>query len=839
MRRMRGSSSILLAAALATACGTPGPQGPSGPVGQPGVQGPQGPAGPSGPQGDAGAQGPGGPQGSQGDAGPSGPQGPAGDQLFDVRAFVPGALVVTIDEVTVPADGKPVVAFTVKDAFGRGGVGLSGGASGNVRATLAKLVLPAVGSGNASAWRSYVNVAAALDGGALELHPTADRAGALTDHGDGRYTYTFVTDVTRATNPADQSPITWEPALTHRLGLQLSGRPTGGVANLPAVNVVHDFVPMGGAVTTTREVVSTASCNGCHGTLVAHGWRTEAQYCVTCHTPGASAGGVSVDFKVFVHKLHSGKQLPSVAAGGRYVIGTHDYSDVGYPQPLSNCRTCHTGEAGAPHRTSEGNNWRRVPTRDACGSCHDDVNFVTGTGHIAGAQSTNQNCTQCHTEATIEAAHATETKSANAPTLVVDDFQVPLSVFAYDLASVTADATNHPVVRFRITRDGVPFDPAAALPAGLSGGPSFLVAYALPQGGVAAPADYNNRGRAQAQPLSVSLASLRAGTAGVLTPPDASGYATATFTGANAWPANATLRAVALQGYFSQTITRTGAPVTFARHAPSVVRGVTGDPQRRVVTSTAKCLSCHESLEAHGGNRVNEVGVCVTCHNAGLSSSGRGVDPVQFMAQVNSTTMPVPAATAGSRATYLALYPGQVGPPYSAAPVDPLVWPEASMNFRDLVHGLHGAASRSAPFTFVRDRQASGVFAYDFSEVTYPQVQGNCAACHTDTGFGVALPAGALPSTDRTSSGAGEARAQLLAARTAVPNATDLVTSPTASSCVGCHDTSLAKAHMQQNGGAVGQPRGAFESSGAVETCAVCHGTGKLADVARVHPLVP
>lgn len=842
MRSSSWRSSFLagaVAAMFATACGTPGPQGPTGPAGQTGPQGEQGPAGPQGPAGDAGEQGPEGPQGPAGDAGTQGPQGPSGDQLFDLRAYVPDTLAVTIDQVTVPADGKPVVDFTVKDVFGRGGVGLSGGSSGNVRMILAKLVPPAMGSGNSSAWQSYVNRAAVIDAGVSELQATAERTGTLVDHGDGTYTYTFATDVTNALNPVDMSPITWQPTLTHRLAVQISGRPAGGIANLPPQNLVYDFVPMGGAVSTTREVVETASCNGCHGNLTAHGSRFEAKYCVTCHNPGSSAGGTTVDFKVFIHKLHRGKDLPSVQAGGTYAIGRADFSDVGFPQPINNCRKCHNGEMGASNQTSEGNNWRLVPTREVCGSCHDNVNFATGAGHLAGAQSTNANCTQCHTEAAIETAHATETKSANAPTLIKDDSMNPLTVFAWEIKDVTADATNHPVVTFKITRDGAAFDPTAALPTGITGGPSFLLAYALPQGNVTAPADYNNLGRSAAQPLSVTLANLRAGTAGAITGPDANGYYTATFSGTNAWPANATLRAVALQGYFSQTVTIKGAATTFGRHTPSVVKGVTGDAQRRVLTANAKCLSCHESLELHGGNRVNEVGVCVTCHNPGLSSSGRGTDPVQFMTQVNDTTMPMPSATAGSRATYTMFYPTQMGPPYSAAPVDPLAWPEASMNFRDLVHGIHGSAVRSAPFEFVRDRQASGVYGYDWSEVTFPQVNGNCTACHTATGYGVGLPAGALPSTDRTTSGAGESRAQVLAARNTVPNATDLVMSPTASACSGCHDTALAKAHMQQNGGALGQTRGAYDSAGAIETCAICHGTGKVADVAEMHPLLP
>jgi cytochrome c553 len=73
-------------------------------------------------------------------------------------------------------------------------------------------------------------------------------------------------------------------------------------------------------------------------------------------------------------------------------------------------------------------------------------------------------------------------------------------------------------------------------------------------------------------------------------------------------------------------------------------------------------------------------------------------------------------------------------------------------------------------------------------------------------------------------------------ARTNVPNATDLVSSPAAASCVGCHDGALAKAHMQQNGAVVDQQRTAL--AGTIETCAICHGPGKTADVEAKHPII-
>ena len=46
---------------------------------------------------------------------------------------------------------------------------------------------------------------------------------------------------------------------------------------------------------------------------------------------------------------------------------------------------------------------------------------------------------------------------------------------------------------------------------------------------------------------------------------------------------------------------------------------------------------------------------------------------------------------------------------------------------------------------------------------------------------------------------------------------------PNTGACGGCHDDWLGTAHMQQN------------ASGGVETCVLCHGSGRLAEVAVVH----
>ena len=84
------------------------------------------------------------------------------------------------------------------------------------------------------------------------------------------------------------------------------------------------------------------------------------EYCVTCHNPGStdSDSGNTVDFKVMIHKIHHGENLPSVQAGGSYIVAGADYSTVVYPQDIRNCTKCHANSAATP----QGDNWKNVPT---------------------------------------------------------------------------------------------------------------------------------------------------------------------------------------------------------------------------------------------------------------------------------------------------------------------------------------------------------------------------------------------------------------------------------------------------------------------------------------------
>jgi OmcA/MtrC family decaheme c-type cytochrome len=668
--------------------------------------------------------------------------------LPDVNASI-DAVTINVDDLAMTA--TVIVDFTVTAPDGGYIPGL--GAPGSnatrfayLRFAMAELVPAGEGTGDPDSWFNLT---------------TGDRTPEnLTDNGDGTYSYVFATNIYGL----------YDPALRERILLTISGAIVE-----QSKNVLYDFVPeqLPGPFVfdLSRDIVTTEACNGCHerlgsplGSASFHGGsRYLAEGCVTCHTDtlgGEEAGGAFL-LPNMVHKIHAAKvllELPDEIL---------DFSEVTYPQDLRNCTTCHAG--------TDGSNWNTRPSQVACGSCHTDVNFATGENHgigpVPGPQPDNSQCAICHTPAGITEAHLTENATPNNPGLPEG-----LVTFEYVLDSVTVNENNEPVVAFHINQDGLPLDLTTIPPDGFSGGPSFLVAYALPQDGVTEMVDYNNLGRSAGQPFSVSLSSL----SGTLTgTPDS--Y-TAVLSAAP-FPEGATLRAVALQGYFTQLGDDPDPEVTtddVGRHTPSVVLAVDGDEERREVVDSNKCLNCHEILELHGGNRVNNVQVCVLCHNPNLSSSGRGTD-VTTVTDAQKETL----AAAG----------------YD--PNDPLTWPEATNNFKNLVHGVHGAASRAYDYEFVRNFR--GASYWNWSEVTFPGILSNCETCHVSASeaYDAELPDGALVTTDVTTDGLNLTVASVNAARASVPNDTDLIQSQVAGTCYMCHDNDPAVAHMGQNGGVI------------------------------------
>ena len=187
------------------------------------------------------------------------------------------------------------------------------------------------------------------------------------------------------TDPVSGAAIPYDRAATHRIAMQVP-------ANVD--NAFVDFVPQTLPALGTgpaRKISVNASCNECHIRLGLHGGdRKTVEYCVTCHNPGSTDphSGETVDFKVMIHKIHRGEELPAVQANGEYAIwgnqnSKNDYSTVVFPQDTRNCTKCHTSADAA---TPQGDNWKNVPTASSCTSCHNDPGTAPGFPALTAQQ---------------------------------------------------------------------------------------------------------------------------------------------------------------------------------------------------------------------------------------------------------------------------------------------------------------------------------------------------------------------------------------------------------------------------------------------------------------------
>jgi OmcA/MtrC family decaheme c-type cytochrome len=728
--------------------------------------------------------------------------------------------------------------------------------------------------------------------------PTTDGNGTLTYLGGGQYKYVFATDITKvkayvdaSTNPnrSDVGDTTYDASLPHRVAVQIAGaaRGTGtntadGVQVAPAVNLAAPVNLIWNSTAPQRDIVAIESCNNCHSALAFHGSgaRVDTDFCVVCHTnqrkynvaasvlgtytrvfdDGSTQvvpswnteprkfpdGNALRDFPIMVHSIHAGEKLP-VRTAASYI------DDVAFPQPLGNCQACHT--SSGPNATPQGDNWKNNPSRMACGACHNNINWVTGANHpgVGGPQPDDSRCKTCHSATSIATVYHTSVD----PTGSVDRGGYPVNTannvptpgyasgfgpaiplasatnppagvpkVAFELNAVTIGTDNKATIKYRILFDGTPvtFLPAGNpyLLAGIDGTPSLYVTYGLVEDGVPTIVDWTASKTATVKQCRDQVANTCTQTG-----PDANGWYTATFQSTQLLPAGAQLATGALginyQGFVK--LDHPSYPKGIRLREPAfALLTATGHTARRTVVDAARCNKCHNQLGVepsfHSGARNNAQGCAIGgCHNETKSTSHTGE-----------------SNTFGGG------------------------W---AVSAKSMIHAIHGASKRTQAFNW----EATPKNQKGFGTLGYPGVLNNCEQCHVPGSydFGNSANANATTSLLWTTDANGDMRnpnnvapigqspwIKILGKGEIDYRGDPLVSSPITSACFGCHDSQLAISHYLSNGGillkSVSAITGATpgvpgtsttDRSGLdaknVETCLLCHASGRVADVKVVH----
>ena len=582
-----------------------------------------------------------GPSGPTGPVGPTGPTGPTVPPVVGIEDGGPvtigdgttltaeqirqiGTLVAKIDSLSLNAAPAPVVDFTVKTSHGGPVLGL---APGVVRFMVAKLVADPA-KRVPSRWQSYVNRTGTLTTGspavlksAIQANTETAAAARWVELGNGKYRYTYAVDLDNVTAPI---AVTYEPALTHRVGLEI--RMSGAAEELAPDNPVKDFVPNGGAGTGGKLVSATANCSNCHVRLESHGGpRRDVEYCVTCHNPATVDPDTGEDLSMayMTHSIHLGeaRAVPFKVWG---FTGEVDFSEVTYPQSVLFCENCHAKSTAAP----DGDDWKVSASSAACGSCHvtgllkSGPDAATGRYTFRFKHSTfdftaeDVDCVGCHraggAAGDILATH-------QKPVFDSGNRNARFSVergrdFSYQIMGVTdAVAGKAPTVKFRVLDKGQPVDVKSLTSA--DGALSLGLAWSTKDFHNVADLGTGALAGARGRSLVIDLIASKAALVAV-------GDGSFTYMLASPLPAG-------VNGDVMATLYGRRQFVDNSRAYPQSAVFFPGTKRQELV-SQAKCENCHEFVEAHGGSRAGNPMMCNACHNSSGGWAAEGFGPIAF-----------------------------------------------------------------------------------------------------------------------------------------------------------------------------------------------------------------
>jgi len=571
--------------------------------------------------------------------------------------------------------------------------------------------------------------------------------------------------------------------------------------------------------------VASGACENCHGQPgngFHYGYPVKAENCTVCHnatTTTSAAGTVAAEYPWFYilgHSIHNSHNMP----GGEYALldkagepvtnrsGEPYVYEVTFPTYMNNCSICHAGRLETVG-DSEGVNDMPV-TYAGCTSCHGSMagfGFVAGvefgSAHLAMVESTP--CGDCHKTGGVAAGKVAVTDFHNGLTterggIIWDGEDTSVTEgakFDWRITGVNDDGTKL-AITWTVSYANVGVNPCNAT-VGV-GAPVFdgddngniSVLYSFMQGG---DPILGTDGPGQAASVNTSTTNTVC----------AGNVATTTIEILPAdRPEGATVGRIALQGKPRVVSVANASQTMQVRAKTPVFDWILGtDDQatarRGIVDTTGKCLKCHVgSLYQHGGNRVDNVDMCILCHNSASSE--------QFVREA----MGVDASEA---------YDGKAG---------------QTFEMKTMLHAIHstGETGTGAPIVIYRNRgiyawagdvsqlpnwntgeacvngttAGTRVFGSDpavqnscqphtFHAPTYPRRLYDCAACHVDD-FSV-LPNQSEAVATTLNAGSSEDEVNQL---------DDVLEGASAAACMSCHQSSDSavqaqlKGHAYQNG---------------------------------------
>ncbi|MDB4969784.1 MAG: decaheme cytochrome c [Myxococcales bacterium] len=808
-----------------TAFGCEGPRGVDGPIGPQGPQG-SGGSGDGGTSVDAGAA-------AECPALPAGAS-PGLNATVNVSSPANGSFFVAKERAVVTIRWSNDCGKTLRASdLGTASLYVSGPRLGAQTRTASKLLNCVVDRAAADRQHHFVNLIAPAFADASQMN--------LATAADGTITFTL-------------APVSDEPAGTYTVGVWSKSKddrdqlfPT---LDLQIGNATHEQLATGPTASST--------CFACHKgaqsgkSYQAHtfpGFSPVGNYaldaspiatCKLCH----NRDGYSLNPTVRkVHGAHRGaNQLAAGVAHPEYGLAADatlaDYLDIGFPSLPGgerDCIKCHVDDR-----------WKSA-SRLACGTCHDNVFFDTGTltpprafgKPPAGACTNDAACGVFGDFATCDLPSGACLRKSHPPQ--PDDAQCSVCHPA-DAPGLAPISSVHEIVQ--TTHDPGLRLTSLSLGGGSGAGGSFVIgdtptlSFKLLDKSAAPLATLKTDAALSATAIVSGPTDDRQRVYAQLNPKTQGTLVYDAPSSTYSWTLPSTLPALALAPlnttapfnrpnlpgtytlwiYVNATVVAGG--VSFRGAANGVVDFALGaGPIRpRQVIADAACNACHVVVQAHGGSRQNVGSQCSGCHTRGAVDRTVGAKGIACTAS---------AQCPGNAAGWETCQDTNADSVADACVITVDPTPNQSIDFAVLVHDIHfarlrgGYAERNnlvSPGSLVVVGFQNSVNAFETE--LFPQDIRNCKSCHAD--------AGGVCSTTKPC-GIGQA----CIGATCVNQAW---LTPSTRVCTSCHDEATVFGHAALNTWT--DPSGAV-----VETCETCHGIGADFAVATVHqiaaPYVP